>query len=628
VARGRKFARRLNGLRALLALVALSPLGAWSQQDGAAPGAADPPASAPSFMNELSRVLLTDNSDGFSGALSRARWRGNLGFEQRWTRADDLGRRDQTLEYGSVDMATYLGQPWLAQVRANLGFIASHVTGTDVREASFHGEAGRGLTLTGGSELSLFPNSRFPFTASFQLNDSRTSGEASPSDYTSLLTSIRQSYRSPLGDEVYNASLERSVLDSRSFGRDTVTALNAAGQRTFDAHVLDLAASYARNRRAETADGSDVSRLSAHHGWRPSDDAALDTFASFSDTDFVRPNADALRTRFIQLNSLGTWRPGPESPLFATASARFADATFGGPDTTARTAGLNLAATYALSPHANVVAAGGLTRVQAGDDSRLVSTESLGGNYSPAPINAAGFTYSWSTAGSASNENGAEDDRHRTLGAQATHQVSRLFSLGPSAQLNVNVAQGYSVLDETDRGVTRTLAYSGGVSLHVQPGASSDAFIGLSGGDSRSHGAREEHLELGNLQVSGQLQFGPYSALFGNLTLQAVRQQLGEEAPGHTTVQRSGNLTFEQRRVFHVRQLRYVASATFNDIQLESRLLGDVNAPREQYSRVFEQRLQYQIVLLDVRIGMRLATLDGKADRQAFIRIDRQFGSP
>ena len=126
--------------------------------------------------------------------------------------------------------------------------------------------------------------------------------------------------------------------------------------------------------------------------------------------------------------------------------------------------------------------------------------------------------------------------------------------------------------------------------------------------------------------MSGQLRFGQWDLLTANLTGQwiwASRAVLGTEEASRQVF---GGFTYQHTRVFGVPRLRYLASATWNQGFAESRLLGDVDAPRDNVTRLFDQRLLYDIGRLEFRLGMRIAKTNGRDDRQVYLRVSRQFG--
>jgi len=609
---------------------AIDPVEWVMLQADPAPGATVPgaPTAPQPVKNDWMALLFIDTPSGRRVQMAPLRWRGNLGFELRWTRSD-AGRQDQAIEFANVAAAPYLGQPWLAQVRGNIGILGSQQKGN--AESTLNSIGGllpgdKSVNLMGGGMLSVFPSSRFPFIATFDVSDSRAAGEAVASDYTNRQAALRQSYRTPLGDQVYAGSLEYSSMLSQSFGRDTVGSLNGSMQRTWLTQLLDVNGAFTVNRRSATDDGADTARLSARHSWRPNDNASLDSFASFSDSRLMG-TTDSF-TRFGQMNSFGTWRPDDESPLLVTGGLRASDATFGvGTGTaTSRTVGANTAVSYSFNPATQVVGSVNLTDLQADNVNAFVTTESLAGHYTPAPIQFGRYTYSWATSVTGSFQTGGIDGNQHAAVEQANHQLSRGWDLGASVSLQVALNQGIAFQQESVRAPTRTLQNSASIGLRVAPTTGSDAFLSVSGGDSRSQGGREDRFQLLNVQATGQLQLGIFSLLSANLTIQAIRQRLEGEETDRSTVQRSGTLSYQHLRVFGVPRLRFMFTSMFNDVQLESRLFGDVNAPHDQYTRLYEGKLLYDIGRLELRLGTRLATLDGKTDRQIFFRVNRQFG--
>lgn len=583
----------------------------------------DPPRAQQ--RSALMRLLFQDSSEEQRLQLAPIRWRGNLSVEQRTT-TSDFGRRTQWVEHAGVEMSTYIVQPWLAQVRANLGVLLQQQreSGQGLGRVAAAGD--RAASFTGGGSLSVFPSSRFPFVATFDSSDSRTSGEATAADYVSRMLALRQSYRSPLGDQSYMGSLERSTLISDTSGTDVVTALNGNIQRTFQLHSVDVSGGYSRNRRSPAASGSDVSRLAGRHSWRPTDLVTLDSYASFSMTDLSAGDSGS-RTRFLQVNSFGSWRPDEESPLYVTGGVRAADAAVeaGGGELSARSVGANLAMSYALSSSATLVASASVDHIGTGNGGRLVSTQTVGASYVPPPLTVGPLAYSWGVGASLANQTGREEGRSFGGGAHADHRVSASTGVGP-ASFTASVSQGIALREDPPRGATTTMLHSVSLGVRLAPNPASDLLASVNLGDSRAKGATSDRFQMLNLQLSGQLQLGAFQSASANFTIQGVRQQLPGEETLRTTVQQSGSLSYQHVRLFGVPRLRLVLAATFNDLQLESRLLGDANAPLDQITRLFEQRLHYEIGRLDFRLGTRLATIDGRTDRQVFLRVNRQFG--
>jgi hypothetical protein len=144
----------------------------------------------------------------------------------------------------------------------------------------------------------------------------------------------------------------------------------------------------------------------------------------------------------------------------------------------------------------------------------------------------------------------------------------------------------------------------------------------VSASDSRAWGFAESNFQLVNTQLSGQANLGRHSSLVANYTVQATRQGSGED----WILSRNGGGTYQHSRVFGVAQLRYIAIYERNDFQLNTRLQGELNAPREQVAWSFEQRLEYRIGRLETRVTFRVAEIDGSKNALLFVRIAREFG--
>jgi hypothetical protein len=88
----------------------------------------------------------------------------------------------------------------------------------------------------------------------------------------------------------------------------------------------------------------------------------------------------------------------------------------------------------------------------------------------------------------------------------------------------------------------------------------------------------------------------------------------------------SGGATYQHVRAFGVPRLRYLAQVNVYNQQTDRRLQGDPNAPREQVSWLFEQRLEYLIGRLDSRLTLRIAEVDGKKNASLIGSVFRRFG--
>ncbi len=171
-----------------------------------------------------------------------------------------------------------------------------------------------------------------------------------------------------------------------------------------------------------------------------------------------------------------------------------------------------------------------------------------------------------------------------------------------------------------------SLSHNASASWRLSRGAATSAYVSLNGSDSVTRGQFENHFQMINIQASGQAQFGRNSSATANLTLQGVRQATANAPRTGMSFNTSGNLGYFQQRVFDVPRLRYSALYSANESQFKSRLQGDIEAPRERVNQSFEQRLDYSIGRVGLRLQMRFAQVEGRRDALIFFSMMREFG--
>lgn len=567
--------------------------------------------------------------------LAPIRWAGNVGASLRLSGGTNQPRRFQDLENANVQARSYIWQPWFAQVAAGLGLVTSiDRYSRSVVDSSGGANTTRSnsTTGTGNFALSLLPVSRFPFQVTYDATDSRASGELTGNDFTSQRLSLRQSYRPPTGNTNYVLRYDRSALNSASFGRDTLTALTAGVTHAWNGQNIDVNASRTRNDRGNTGESALLNRINARHHYRPEGTLAIDTQASYSASDLHLLNSGLTpdtRSRFLQLNTVGTWRPEEGHPLNVIGSARLFRSEFssgGGSDTTANSLAANLAANYRWTPHTTLYGSLGLTQVKNDVESRVLSNEAAGITYTPEAIDIGAYKYTWNAGANIANQTGSAEGGQYTLGSTTGHTLLRNIRLNNAYTASYSVGQSYTLFEDRLRGLSQTLTHNATASLRGSPTPESTAYISLTLADARTHGANENSFQIINLQSSGQIQLSRDSFASANLTVQATRQSTpGMPATGFTR-NTSGNLNYNHTRAFDVPQLRYSLIYTANQTQYQSRLQGDINAPREQVNQSLEQRFDYRIGRIEMRLSGRVASTEGRKDWLVYFSINRRFG--
>lgn len=594
---------------------------------------ADSQEPAPSGAPDTAGNPATAMAGLASWRIPPVRWGGNLTTDIRAFKSEERPRQLQQIETANIKAASYIWQPWFARLSGGLGLVTSKVrSGGDAGTAADQSLKSSATAVTGNGDVTVFPVSRFPFNAYFDVSDSRASSEFINNNISSTRFGMRQTYRPSEGGANYSASFDRSTLESAAFGRDTVNALSASLNRNLGPQVFDLSGSHTTNTRSNTGESTAFSNLFARHSYRPDTLLSAESLASLSSSNFrlISDGAPSNnRSRFAQANTFATWRPDEDSPLFVSGGGRLFQSVIennaGGAETLAMSG--NLAATYALSSQTRVSGSASVTQLLTDATNALLTTQAANLSHAGNPIGISGFAYNWSAGANIVNQSGLAEGARQNVGGQLGHSIIRSMALGENSQVQFNFGQNLGATFDTVTARSQTLGHNASVSWRLTRDASTSAYVSVLGADTRTSGAVENYFQMVNLQVSGQVQFSRTSIAAANLTVQGVRQGTPSTPSAGVNVNSSGNLSYVTSRVFDVPRLRYTALYSINDSQFKTRLQGDVNAQRELITQSFEQRLDYALGRVSMRLTLRVAEIDGRRDGLIFFRFNREFGS-
>jgi len=573
--------------------------------------AAEPPAPAPDPPSAPAESGLTD----VRWELAPIRWRGLLALDVRSFNVEGQAYRREVIESASIHASSYVYQPWFAQLAFGLTGVA----------AQQHGElASRGDTLTSNGLLAVFPTSRFPFQANYERTDSRSSDQFTGRDFVQDRAGVRQSYRTIRGDQNASVAFDRSKLSSDSFGRDTVDMYNAGYSRSLDNNNFELSGNRTRNTR-EAGEHTVFDRLFGRHNYSADGLVTAETLASYGATTQQFLTQSELRNEVSQLSTFGTWRRSDDDPLLVTGGARLfrSEISDAFSDSEARSGMVYGNANYWWNRNL-VLNGGGSVTQNSGSAADTVTFTSLlaGATYTADALRFGEYLYTPSLGANAATLSGGEEGTRHQTGVQGNHGVNRLFNVAEQQSVALNLTQSLAHAHDNRAGGLTTFTNYGGLSYRVMGAETLSGLASVSASDSRSWGFAPSDFQLVNLQLSGQANLGRYSSLVANYTVQATRQGSGEE----WTLSRNGGGTYQHQRVFGIAQLRYIAIYERSDYQLNTRLQGDLNAPREQVAWSFEQRLEYRIGKLETRVMFRIAEIDGSKNALLFFRVAREFG--
>jgi len=573
--------------------------------------------------------LIGDADSATKFGLAPVRWGGSVSDILRWSNYAGSSSFENIV-MANLRAASYVWQPWIAQITGGIGIVASGPQRSDGNA----GNAGSGssTTLTGNGELALFPLSRFPFRASIDISDSRASSTLTSENTVSKRYALRQDYRPSNSNSSYGLSVERSVLSAQSYGDDVVTSWQGSYSTSFDSQSMEVNLRRTESSRSQGGEGSRFGTYTGRHTYRPDNWLSVESFASLTDSEVRYQSLGVLNgnhARYLQANTFANWRPDEETPLYVTGGARYFGALtdYNGGAVQSQSLSANLAASYNATRNLTVNASGALARTSSAGRSSVITTQGASVSYYADALIFGNSSYSWNAAGSFANQSGSESQSNQAVSGQIGHNLNHVYPLAGGSALTFTAGQAYFANFDRLAGQSQTLTHNGSVSWRVQPSDTLSGATTLSLTDTLTTGERTSHNQFLNWQVNGQNQLSMRAMATANFTLQWSHQaaEAGGTA-GSSSLNAYGNLTYAHARAFGVRDLRYAAAFNINTLRTDNRLLGDVSAQRTQVGYSLEQRLEYHIGRLTARLTATVGRLDGKENALLFFQVTRDFG--
>lgn len=633
---------------------------------GSASGAAFTPGQAPLAVDTQAGGA-EQPSETYRMTLAPIRYWGVAAIDLRMRDVPASGQSTGEVFSGTVNAATYVWQPWFMQITGSLGLVAA---------ADRSDQNGRTTSVGGiGSlDVGVFPTSRFPFSFYADVNDSRASAQVTDIDYRSYRMRVSQSYAPEFSGERYYGSYEYSRLKTINEGSiapgttvsttadDTLQVLRLGAGRSWQHQSLEGDVSVSRNEREE-ADVVQSTRLDVaniRHAFLPSAAFAMNTGLSYTRAAVDAPRSLTLgitlpgsRTAsdFTQLVSFATYRPAPGQWLYTESNAFMGTATFrafdfgndvDGAGNRSRGATGNLGLNYSLSPRTQLYSTTQLGYFSGDIEASSAAAQTFGVTYTADPIAWGKYRYQW-TAGSSGSvgtiSGGPNDGTDYLAQVTASHSLSRPLDLGSPGALVVafNQGVGYSYGSEAsgEGAITTTLT-----GFWNSPGTNgTQAFAGLTLSDARRFGEFGGYFQLVNAQANLQVSLSRWSSLSTGLTFQATRSRQDRDddirpfdpfidaIEGDWRSSYGVHAMYTHVRAFGVPRLVYTGLLQANSFDLDSRTVGNVDAPLFKIDWLFENRLEYRIGKLMLMATVRWAEVENRGTSfLAFVRAQRTFG--
>jgi hypothetical protein len=418
--------------------------------------------------------------------LAPVRWEGTLSETIGWLRSSLSGGNTssvfQNVQTLGISASSFVVQPWLATVKGHFGLVHGTSNLSNVSESN-HTDTTK---LNGGGDLSVLAQSRYPFTASFNVTDSRVrqSGtlgvpSAGTNDYVNKMLSLTQYYTTPSGYSNYFAGYDRSITTYDLLGTDTASTVSGRYATKFgSAHdqPFTLEASRTVQTTYALVGARTSNNITATHLYMPPDSLlTIRTQASvYNLTQPVAFSATNMVSSFRQINTAATWQPESENiPLVVTGNAHAysSDTEIGGLRTNrTQSVGAGVAATYKFSNPLNLVAGASVANTSiegnaVAGTSVLTTTQYAIASYRPVSMKLGQYSYyNWYSEGGINNQTSTPatttaQPSNRTIYAEGSHSLSSPFTFKWSS-LTTSFNQGLRIQSDQISGSNQTLNHA------------------------------------------------------------------------------------------------------------------------------------------------------------------------
>ena len=566
---------------------------------------------------------------------------GFIEYQYRLNAAEDRPSFDSHLGTLRTNLSTYVWRPWIMQVNASLGITKTQSEVTDPQQAALaqHG----GTLLTGRLRLDLFRQSRFPFAAYVESQDSRVDGDLPGTDTLTTTYGFVQQYSAVDGG--------RYLLEYRHIDADSIyeaALLNSRSDRT-DMWQAQAQRSFGRNRFEYKAVFNDIARLDIDQTFGRDSHTLQHRFSTGSglfmeDTLFLSDENttigdSAIQRRFLQLNSISTWRPPTERPLLVVVRGLLqgAESGTGASENTSKNLALSGSATYQFSERFLMAANLGAASSDSGrDDDQTTMFQRLRADYRSVEHTLWSGRYRWVGSAEVGNETGMDnvqtDNSVQDVVLRFNHRLSRQFLLNADRRFDISVTQDLATATDTFGVERNTLTHSLFGTLSRQNGRRT-SYIRLTATDRRTRGDQEGFAQLVNFQASLNSQVARDESWNGSMTVQfgrIVNLDIGPDATDDQTVSYSADLRYRKANLFDINDLNFtselrVRSSDFLSEDPFDQATADLR--RDRTDADWRNRLNFQVGQLQLRLEANLREIDSHWTGTVFLGVRRYYGN-
>lgn len=596
---------------------------------------------------------------GFKYALAPIVWGGDISETLTKSFNANGANRLQNMQRANVRARSYIWQPWLAQVGGGIGLVRSKDSDSSSLPSGY-------TTLVGHGSLSVLPSSRYPFSASFRVDDSRANYALTPimgSVYRSV--DIRQSYRpisntsismatyarytfgtrylnnSPAGNDTtnthwtlrhdysplnstsrYGIGYDRNVWNTVEGGGNASWGLQGNYSTSFDKQSFGIDAH--RTESFYALNGADYASSGAtmRHGYRP--DARLSVTSSASIDQSNMSANKSYNTRYLQANTASSWQPDQDLPLYVNASARIYDSSFerDGVLNTSQNQVVSAGARYAHTRNLSYALDGSVANSKTNGLSNRTIAENGSVNYTADPTKFGNASYNRNANGSVNFQSNTASPSNRTLTGGVGHGLGIPYYLDSGASLNFGINESFLARNDRINGQNRTLSHAGNMSWQPVSRGTLTGGVNANVSDIRNVGGDEElHYQAASLGANVQDQISANSSMRANASLQWTANKL----LGSYSNSANANMDYRHARAFDVKGLRY--ELKFNVNKQVSRSQDATLTPYNTSSASLDQHLDYGIGRTNLRLSLGLARYGNDTSKSIMLHLGRRFGN-
>ncbi|MCM2288711.1 MAG: hypothetical protein NDI67_06750 [Sulfuritalea sp.] len=582
---------------------------------------------------------------GETWVMAPIRWSGNTGTSGNYFGSDDGSKSLSIANTLNVQANSFIGAPYIAQWSGVFGMSSADSTFTPAGGSVVKSDSS-GLNF--GGSVNVFPVSRFPFSATFNHGTSESRAGESRAPTTNTAISLRQQYRTEVGD-TYSASYNRnSFVSGASTSQNSSLNGSFSARRVFDFdHYLEgdhsLNASLAFS--PSTSDlGGQKSRLlnaNASHSWTVHEDLSIGnsiTLASTQRDQFVGDTLARNDSRVFLAATNFIWRPVEDLPLTLTGGGNFSQTQIAvaGELVRQQTLAANLSTSYRFSNNLSVSGNASVASTSSGMSRFTSGTAGASASYSGDPLKFGDYVYGWNLGGGLSGNVVAQGESSVGLSTSAGHNLTRTLVIDESQALNLNVAQTASY-SQTRSGPATALSHSFGAAWRAGYGEALTVSLSANFSDNISTGqSGNNHYRNMTIAGTGAYQVSSRAALSANAnlnwsqnlvdtsSLQIVNGLIGND--GQSQVSGSFSLGYSHSSPFSIRNLYYNASVLWINSQSGNRLANsDPFSTLAQKSFSLQQLLDYRIGRLTFRLNHAMIDQAGRKSASIFGSVNREF---